>query len=57
MTFLPPFLSARPWLLVVLAFVMLVAVWTTVAILCSKVPTKRMTQDEESVLLQKGARL
>jgi len=54
MTIVPPFLSSRPWLLVWLVFFLMIAVWLVVFHLSSKVPTKRMTQQQEAALLQKG---
>ncbi len=46
------FFRARPWLLVVLAFVILIAAWSTLITLSRKVPSSRLTAEEESRLLE-----
>jgi hypothetical protein len=54
MKFLPEALATRPWLLVWLAFAIVIAVWVTVYNLAAKVNTTRMTPQQEAALLQKG---
>jgi hypothetical protein len=54
MKIVPEFLASRPWLLVWLAFAIVIAVWVTVYNLAAKVNTTRMSPQQEAVLLQKG---
>jgi hypothetical protein len=54
MKLLPEALATRPWLLVWLAFAIVIAVWVTVYNLAAKVNTTRMSPQQESALLQKG---
>jgi len=46
------FLRARPWLLVVLAFAILIAAWSTLITLSRKVPSSRLSAEEETRLLE-----
>jgi len=46
------FLCARPWLLVVLAFVLLISAWTTLITLSTWGPSQRLTPAEEAALLE-----
>lgn len=46
------FLRARPWLLVVLAFAILISAWSTLIALSGGVPSKRLTPAEEAILLE-----
>ena len=50
------FLHARPWLLVVLAFVLLISGWIVTMKLSSCVPGKRLTAEEESLILERRAK-
>lgn len=50
------FLCARPWLLVVLAFLLLISGWIVTMKLTSGVPGKRLTAEEESRVLERRAR-
>lgn len=54
MKLVPEGLASRPWLLVWLAFAMVIAVWVTVYNLAAKVNTTRLTPEQEAALLQKG---
>ena len=54
MKLLPEALASRPWLLVWLAFAIVIAVWVTVYNLAAKVNTTRMSPQQEAALLQKG---
>jgi hypothetical protein len=54
MKIVPEALASRPWLLVWLAFAIVIAVWVTVYNLAAKVNTTRMSPQQEAVLLQKG---
>jgi hypothetical protein len=54
MKLVPEALASRPWLLVWLAFAIVIAVWFTVYNLAAKVNTTRMTPQQEAALLQKG---
>ncbi len=54
MKIIPEFLASRPWLLVWLAFVIVICVWVVVCRLAATVNTTRMTPEQESALLQKG---
>ncbi len=54
MKLVPEALASRPWLLVWLAFAIVIAVWITVYNLAAKVNTTRMTPEQEAALLQKG---
>lgn len=47
------FLSARPWLLVVLAFVILIFGWAITFHLSGSVPGKRLTAEEEAAVLER----
>lgn len=47
------YLGARPWLLVVLAFVILISAWTTFITLSTGVPSKRLSAEEEAGVLEK----
>ncbi|MBE2204150.1 MAG: hypothetical protein IAE94_07425 [Chthoniobacterales bacterium] len=46
------FLVARPWLLVVLAFVLLIFGWALTIRLSAGVPTGRLTPEQEAAILQ-----
>ncbi|MFZ4776272.1 MAG: hypothetical protein ACOYM3_12950 [Terrimicrobiaceae bacterium] len=50
------YLLARPWLLVVLAFVILISAWTTLMMLSAGVPSKRLSAEEEATVLERRAR-
>lgn len=54
MKIVPEALASRPWLLVWLAFAIVIAVWVTVYNLAAKVNTTRMSPQQEAALLQKG---
>lgn len=54
MKIVPEFLASRPWLLVWLAFMIVICVWVVVCRLAATVNTTRMTPEQESALLQKG---
>lgn len=54
MKLVPEALASRPWLLVWLAFAIVIAVWITVYNLAAKVNTTRMSPEQEAALLQKG---
>ena len=54
MKIVPEFFACRPWLLVWIAFAIVIAVWITVYNLAAKVNTTRMTPQQEAALLQKG---
>lgn len=47
------FLCARPWLMVVLAFVILISAWSALFTLSAGVPSKRLTPGEEAILLER----
>jgi hypothetical protein len=47
------FLRAKPWLLVLLAFVLLISAWSTAITLSAGVPTHRLSAEEESGLLER----
>jgi len=47
-------ITKRPWLLVWLAFILVIAAWVWTYMLARGVPTKRLTPGEEAALLQKG---
>ncbi len=49
-------LRSRPWLLVVLAFVLLILGWVATIRLSSGVPGKRLTAEEESAVLARRAK-
>jgi hypothetical protein len=49
------FLGSRPWLLVVLAFVLLIAGWVATIRLTGGVPGKHLTADEEASVLKRRA--
>jgi len=49
-------LRSRPWLLVVLAFALLIFGWIATIRLSSGVPGKRLTAEEESAVLARGAK-
>jgi hypothetical protein len=49
-------LQSRPWLLVVLAFVLLIFGWIATIRLSSSVPGKRLTAEEESAVLARRAK-
>jgi len=48
------FFRERPWLMVVLAFVILISAWTTIISLSGRVPSKRLSADEEAAILERG---
>lgn len=48
-------LRSRPWLLVVLAFVLLILGWAATIKLSSGVPGGRLTAEEEAAILQRRA--
>lgn len=54
MKIVPEFLASRPWLLVWLAFAVVIATWVIVYKLAGTVNTRRMTPEQEAALLQKG---
>lgn len=47
------FLGSRPWLLVVLAFVLLISGWVVTIKLSNGVPGGRLTAEEESSVLKR----
>ncbi|MEI8310979.1 MAG: hypothetical protein WCH98_09505 [Verrucomicrobiota bacterium] len=49
-------LCQRPWLLVVLAFVILISGWVATMKLSGGVPGKRLTAEEESAVLERRTR-
>lgn len=49
-------LQSRPWLLVVLAFVLLIIGWVATMKVSATVPGKRLTAEEESAILARRAR-
>ena len=49
-------LRERPWLLVVLAFVLLISGWAVTMKLSGSVPAKRLTAGEEALILERRAR-
>lgn len=53
MKILPTALAARPWLLVVVAFLVLIAAWTTIITISAHHPTGRLSPAEEEALLRK----
>jgi len=53
---MPDCLSRRPWLLVWLVFVLLIAGWVVTYVLSQKVPTARLTPSQEAQLLQERGR-
>jgi len=53
MSALWPFLHARPWLLVVAAFVLLISAWTTIITLSTRVPSARLSPEEEQAVLER----
>jgi len=53
MNALVTFLGSRPWLLVVLAFVLLIAGWVVTIKLSSGVPGGHLTAEEESSVLKR----
>lgn len=46
------FLRERPWLLVVLAFVILISSWSTLIALSAGVPSRHLTAEEEKSVLK-----
>lgn len=48
------FLASRPWLLVWVAFLLVIAAWVVTYRLAMRVPTERLTPGEEAALLQRG---
>lgn len=46
-------LARRPWLLVWLAFTLLIAGWVATYMISRKAPSQRLTPAEESVILQR----
>ena len=46
------FLSRRPWLLVWLVFILLIAGWAVTFVISQQVPSRRLTPAEETQLLQ-----
>ncbi len=46
--------TTRPWLLVWLAFILVIAGWVWTYRLAAGVPTKRLTPTEEAAVLQRG---
>ncbi len=52
---LSTYLLARPWLLVVLAFVILISAWSTFITLSTGVPSKRLSAEEEATVLERRA--
>lgn len=47
-------LVKHPWLLVWLAFILVIAAWAWTYYLASGVPTQRLTPQEETALLRRG---
>jgi len=47
------FLRARPWLLVVLAFVILISAWSALIVVSGRVPSGRLSPAEEAALLER----
>ncbi|MFZ4682578.1 MAG: hypothetical protein ACOYMS_08760 [Terrimicrobiaceae bacterium] len=50
------FLSRRPWLLVWLVFILLIAGWAVTYVISQQVPSRRLTPSEEEKLLQESRR-
>ncbi len=48
-----PSRHSRPWLLVVLAFLLLIAAWGTIITLSRRVPHERLSAVEEQAVLMK----
>ena len=46
-------LKSRPWLLVILAFAVLIGAWTTVILISVRHPAVRITPTQEAALLQR----
>lgn len=46
--------TSRPWLLVWLAFLLVIIGWVHACYVASGVPTQRLTPQEEAALLQRG---
>lgn len=45
------FFRSRPWLLVVAAFLLLISAWTTIITLSTRVPSNRLTAEQENEVL------
>ncbi len=50
------FLSNRPWLLVWVAFLLLIAMWVVTYNISQRAPSQRLTPSEEAAVLQGRAR-
>jgi hypothetical protein len=48
------FFKNRPWILFILAFVVLISAWTFFISLSARVPSKRLTAEEEIAVLNRG---
>ena len=49
-------IAQRPWLLVILAFLIVIGVWITVTTLSKTIPHKRLTPAQEAQILQSGGK-
>jgi len=47
------FFSKRPWLLVWVAFIVLIAAWVATYMVSRRVPSQKLTPAEETLLLRK----
>lgn len=47
-------IAERPWLLVIVAFLVIIAVWVTVIRLSGSISTQRLTPTEEAQVLGRG---
>lgn len=45
------FFRSRPWLLVVAAFLLLISAWATIITLSTRVPSNRLTAEQENEVL------
>lgn len=50
-------LAKRPWLLVILAFLLLIGAWVATISIATRTPNKRLTPAEEADLLRARAEL
>lgn len=50
------FLSKRPWLLVWVAFLLLIGMWVVTYNISQRAPSRRLTPAEEAVILQGRAK-
>jgi len=47
------FFHARPWLWVVAAFILLLSAWTTIITLSARVPSNRLSAEQENEVLRR----